>query len=243
LTKRTYKGPVAEDGKPDPVAYASHAAEVSERFIGKKTQLRPEGVAGGPKPLSLAAEDAAQLKVKRLVADIATDQVGKNKVRNSSKENALGQILSDYQNEITKANPDDPQAFYKVDLNTVERELRSRLKSAQDAAAVEAGAKFTEYRNATKKPNENDDQFKARKESILPNQLHRAFADNKKSTKEVFVEAVKDDFLSSAPKSRRAEPATKTVTVEGKQYTVSRAPNGKYYREENGKFFEYKEPE
>lgn len=242
LARQTYTGPVGEDGKPDPVAFAKHMKDISESFIERKTYIRPERVAGGPKPLSMAAEDVQQGKVKKLITDISTDQVGKAKVKNTAKENALGQILSDYQGEVAKANPDDPQAFYRIDLNTVERELRGRLKTAQDAAASEAGAKFTEYRNATKLPNESPEQFKARKEAILPNQLHRAFADNKKSTKDVFVEAVKDDFLSSAPKSQTAKPATKTVTDGGKKYTVRLAPDGKYYREENGQFFEYKGP-
>lgn len=240
--EKTYTGPRDASGKPDPTAFAEHEAKVIGQFVERKTYIRPERVAGGPKPLSMAAEDVQQGKVKKLITDISTDQVGKAKVKNTAKENALGQILSDYQGEVAKANPDDPQAFYRIDLNTVERELRGRLKTAQDAAASEAGAKFTEYRNATKAPKETDEQFKARKEAILPNQLHRAFADNKKSTKDVFVEAVKDDFLSSAPKSQTAKPATKIVTDGGKQYTVRLAPDGKYYREENGQFFEYKGP-
>lgn len=228
-------------GGDDPERIAQARRQAINRIFPER-EARGAGSVAGPKPLSMAAEDAQQGKVKKLITDISTDQVGKAKVKNTAKENALGQILSDYQGEVAKANPDDPQAFYRIDLNTVERELRGRLKTAQDAAASEAGAKFTEYRNATKAPRETDEQFKARKEAILPNQLHRAFADNKKSTKDVFVEAVKDDFLSSAPKSQTAKPATKIVTDGGKQYTVRLAPDGKYYREENGQFFEYKGP-
>lgn len=238
-----YPGKKDEGGKPiDKEDYDKYVRAEFGKLAAKDAYIKPEHGAGGPKPLSMAAEDAQQGKVKKLITDISTDQVGKAKVKNTAKENALGQILSDYQGEVAKANPDDPQAFYRIDLNTVERELRGRLKTAQDAAASEAGAKFTEYRNATKAPKETDEQFKARKEAILPNQLHRAFADNKKSTKDVFVEAVKDDFLSSAPKSQTAEPATIKVDFNGKPSTARLAPDGKYYvyDEETKQYFLYR---
>ena len=135
LAEKSYKGPVDEEGKPEPGAFAKHMANVSEDILGKKTYIRPErepGV-GGEKPPTAS---------QRAVADRALSAAlpGLAKTKDVSGKDVVDQqMLSFYRGEVNKIKAANPDAVFTLNetLAAAQGSVESAVQKAKDKAASE----------------------------------------------------------------------------------------------------------
>ena len=234
IAESTYSGPMGEDGKPEPAAFSKHLAGIAKEYQRKETYIRPEREAG-PKPLSEKDRDIAQGRIGKLIEGVAVSQPlgAKTPQKDPVKQDIYNSLFLQVKNEFTQKDADkDPDAVYKVDLNELKSELTSRFSQIERRSREIAGRKFDDFRGSKTTPGDPN---------AITDPVLKEFAKDKKLSKETFVNEAAPKFLQEAAAGGKSESNTKTVTFQGKQYTVRKAPDGNWYREEGGKYYRWSE--
>lgn len=143
LAEKSYKGPVDEEGKPEPKAFASHLQSVAQEFIGKKTYIRPEREAAGEKPPTPSQRAVADRALSAALPGLAkTKDV-------SGREVVDQQMLGFYRNAVNEIKKNDPEAIF--DINGTLAAAQARVEAAAERARKKAADEWKAMTEADKK--------------------------------------------------------------------------------------------